>query len=458
MSRWLLLILLTGCLKPPEYDTSVPQNPSWIYSKDDRPVEEYSWADWSHDPALSELIALALQNNQNLQVAVARVAEYYNLYVIQRSFLFPEVNGTMEPFRTENSLATIPPYPLTFPRTIDDFSLFLNIAYEMDLWGKLSNRTEAALNQWLASDYAYKDLMLTILSQVSINYVRLRQFDAQLLISQETAKSRQEYYEIAKLRYDEGFTSELPVIQAKTEWESAVIEVKRLEREVVQEENLISLLIGAPPRQIPRGDPLDKIAFPDEIPVGLPSDLLCRRPDILSAEAKMAAAGYSVAAARADFFPKIVLTGFYGGESAHLKNLLKNPAETWAIAANVFQPIYNAGRISAQVAYQEAVLYETYAQYVQTTLNAFREVEDALIEHEKNKELLALQDAQVKEFKEYLRLATLQYDNGESDYLSVLDAQRKLFEAELSQQEAQANVYFSMIELYRSLGGGLCYY
>jgi multidrug efflux system outer membrane protein len=448
------LLLLSGCLSPPKYDYTVPTNEQWRYGKDENPVQEYDIAAWSHDPALQELVEAAIASNQDLKIAMARVAQYYSQYEINRSFLFPEINGTSQAYKLQNTLATVPGYPIGVPRTIDDFTLFANLVYELDIWGKLSNRTEAALEQWLASNYAYQDIMLTVIGNVSSSYVRLRQFDAQMVVSRDTATSREEYLKIAQLRYDEGFTSELPVIQAKTELEAAKIAVKRLEKVIAIEENLISLLIGAPPSSIPRGSPLDQIAFPDEIPVGLPSDLLCRRPDILSAEARLSAAGYSVAAARADFFPRITLTGFYGSESAALKNLLTNPAEEWQIAAGLLQPIFNAGRISAQVDYANAVLYESYAFNVQTTLNAFREVEDALSDHQKSKELLKLQKDQVREFVEYLRLATLQYDNGETDYLNVLDAQRRLFEAQLEEQAAQADVYFSMIELYRALGGG----
>lgn len=448
------LLLLSSCLSPPKYDYTVPTNENWRYGSDESPVQEYDLTTWSHDPALQELVEMAIVSNQDLKQAVARVAQFYSQYEINRSFLFPEINGTSQGYKLQNTLATIPGYPIGVPRTIDDFTLFANLVYELDIWGKLSNRTEAALEQWLASNYAYQDIMLTVVGNVSSSYVRLRQFDAQMVVSLDTAKSRDEYLKIAQLRYEEGFTSELPVIQAKTELEAAMIAVKRLEKVIAIEENLISLLIGSPPSTIPRGSPLDSIAFPDEIPVGLPSDLLCRRPDILSAEARLSAAGYSVAAARADFFPRITLTGYYGWESAALKNLVTKPAEEWQIAAGLLQPIFNAGRISAQVDYAQAVLYESYAFYVQTTLNAFREVEDALSDHQKSKELLKLQKDQVKEFREYLRLATLQYDNGETDYLNVLDAQRRLFEAQLEEQAAQADVYFSMIELYRALGGG----
>lgn len=456
MSRWILLLLLTGCLSPPNYDYCVPTNADWRSPADTSELADIDWYTWSNDEALQFLIERALEENQDLHIALARVQQFYDQYVIVRSQLFPEVNAATAPFKYENSLATIPAYPTTLPRIIDDFPLNLNVFYEMDLFGKVSNRTKAALNQWIAEDYAFRDIQLAIVANVSTNYVTLRQYDAQLEISKRTAISREEYLKIAEIRFQEGFTSELPVIQARTEWESAEIAVKRLDKLIALEENLISLLIGSPPSDIPRGTPLDKLGFPTEIPVGLPSDLLYRRPDILAAERRLSAAGYSVASARADFFPKITLTGFFGYESAHLRNLLTHQAETWQIAADVFQPIYNSGRISAQVDQKEAELYATYSFYVQTTLNAFREVDDALATLRINQELLKLQNKQVVEFNEYLRLATLQYDNGESDYLNVLDAQRKLFEAELEQQLTQAEVYNSMIDLYRALGGGFC--
>lgn len=456
VSRWLLLLLLTGCLKPPEYDYCVPTNETWRTEADFEELPELDWSTWADDHALESLIEYALEENQDIHIALARVQQFYDQYVIVRSQLFPEVNATTAPFKYENTLATIPAYPKTLPRIIDDFPLSLNIFYEADLFGKISNRSKEALNQWIAQDYSYRDVQLTIVANVSTHYVILRQYDAQLEVSKRTAVSREEYMKIAQLRFDEGLTSELPVIQARTEWESAMIAVKRLDKLIAIEENLISLLIGAPPTEIPRGQPLTHLGFPRQIPVGLPSDLLYRRPDILAAERRLAAAGYSVAAARADFFPKITLTGMFGFESAHLKNLLTHEAETWQIAANVLQPIYNSGRISAQVDLSEAELYGSYSNYVQTTLNAFREVDDALSSLVISQELLKLQDEQVVQFNEYLRLATLQYDNGESDYLNVLDAQRRLFEAELAQQAAQADVYTSMIELYRSLGGGFC--
>lgn len=454
LSLLFLLLTVSACLQHPYYcyDLEVPEDWRVDAPSKGELVNACWWAQF-HDPVLDDLIQEALESNRNLQVAIARILEFYAQVGVIRSKLWPELNTNVTLTRERASMIVNAIEPGVNP-TFSVYSLFLNLSYEMDLWGKIQNASDAAVAELLAQDAACRGVLITLLSDVASSYIQLRKFDKQLEIGRQTLASREHSLELAQLRFEGGLTSELEVKQAQSEVETAVTETIRVEILIEQEENLLSTLVGHAPRAIKRGRRLDDIAMPPCVPADLPCDIITQRPDILEAEQQLIAAHLRVDQARADFFPAITLTSMVSTQSDSWKGLFSGPGSAWNIAGSLLQPIFNAGRIASQVNRQSAIEREALFHYEDVVLNAFREVSDAMYSHIKFKELLLAQAKLVEVLQDYLRLATAQYDNGETDYLNVLDAQRRLFAAELDLAQAQADSFLSLIDLYRALGGG----
>lgn len=451
----LIALLVQSCLVHPNYcrpPLEVPE--TWRISVDESSsYANCRWWEQFGDPVLNSLIKEALENNRDLKVAISRVYEFYGNLMIARSELYPQINVTTERLRQHNSIATGGSIPGT-PRTFNEFILLFNGSYDLDIWGKIRSASEAALAQLLASIEARRVVVSTLVTSVATSYILLRQYDKQLQISEQTLKSRQESYNIANARYHGGLTSELDARQAEADVESAAVELTRYEILIAQQENDLSVLIGHPPQAIVRGLSLDDLALPLDVPAGIPSEVLNQRPDILEAEQKLIAANAEIGVAQAQFFPDITLTGYFGNESFHLKDWLTSPAQTWQYAITLLQPLFTGGLLTGQLEVAEAQKYEAYYAYQQTVLVAFKEVEDALISHQKTKEIVNIQKRRVTALKEALHLATLQYNNGEVDYLNVLDAERNLFAAQLDLARFEADTFSTIISLYKALGGG----
>jgi multidrug efflux system outer membrane protein len=341
-----------------------------------------------------------------------------------------------------------------FPIYSNDYRAVLTASYELDLWGKIRSATEASYAELLGEINARRTVILSVVSSVASSYMLLRQYDWQLQISKQTLRSREESYELAQLRFKEGLTSELEVAQAKAERDEAVIQIIQFQTLVPQQENLLSVLIGHPPTAIKRGLPVDEWQLPPEVPTGLPVDLLEQRPDILQAEEQLKAANFRIGEARALYFPDITLTGYYGYESSELHRLFTDPSRTWQWMANLLQPVFTGWRISNSVDLAKAETQEAVYNYLQVILTALQEVDDALIAHKNAKEAVIAENARVKDYEQYLHLANLQYRNGLVDYLSVLDAERRLFEAQLDLAKAEADVFITLVNIYKALGGG----
>jgi multidrug efflux system outer membrane protein len=411
------------------------------------------WWEQFDDVVLDRLIIEALANNNDLKIAIARVQEYFGLLGIVSSDLFPQIDGTVDKTRQQLSLETVPPLSPVY-RRFNTYVAEINAFYELDIWGKIKNSSDAAYNDYLAQVEVRRTVVLTLVSSVANSYIQLRKLDKQIEISNNTLKTRIEAERIAKARFEGGLTSELEYKQAQSETESAIIAIKRLEILIPQQENLISVLIGSIPGPIPRGHTLDTMKMPPSIPVGIPSELLRQRPDILRAEDDVIASNFRIGVARAAFFPDIALTGYYGNRSADLHDLMTSKAVEWGTSINLFQPIFTGGRLISQLEVAKAINNEACYNYRQTILNALREVNDALIAHKKNLELVVEQKKQVEIFQRYRYLAELQYNNGHSDYLNVLDAERRLFEAQLLLADTEGDSFISLINLYKALGGG----
>ena len=450
-----LMALTSSCIMRAHYhrpQICVPDK--WrVDSNEAETIANVNWWQQFDDPVLDQLIALALENNQELGVAVGRVYEFRALLGIARSRQFPEINGNASATRQRIPFDV----PQIFPSNSRIFNLFtalLNFTYYLDIWGTVQNQVDAATSDLISTVEARRSAVLTVVSQVAATYVLLRQYDKQLEIALDTYHSRQYSYEIFKLRYEGGINSELEMKQAEAEALDALTQVKRFQILIPQTENLLSTLIGFNPSSIQRGLLLENFHLPPTIPVGLPSELLQQRPDILQAENELIATNSRVAEAKTNFFPQIDLTGNYGNQSRSLKDLFTGSSQTWAVGANVFQQIFNAGRISYELDVVDARRMQALYRYYATVQKAFKEVNDTLVEHEISIELMRVLEKEVKVLKTYLYLANLQYENGQTDYLNVLDAERKLFDAQLQLVQTQADTFNSLIALYAAVGGG----
>ena len=320
--------------------------------------------------------------------------------------------------------------------------------------GKIRSGSDAALAQLLSQEDARRTVILTLVGNVASAYVLLRQYDKQLEVSQRTLKSRTESFEIAKLRYLGGLTSELEAKQAEAEMDVAKASVLQFQLAIAIQENLLSILVGHPPGEIPRGPLLDTLALSPSVPAGIPSELLEQRPDILQAEHNLIAANAEIGVARAAFFPNISLTGSYGNESTALKNLFTGNTSTWIYGVTILQEIFTGGRLTGNLKVVESIKWQAYYQYCQTVLEAFKEVDDSLVSYQISRDLFEVQKRRSDALKETLHLANLQYSNGQVDYLNVLDSERSLFNAQLDMVGAQGDTFLSFVDLYTSLGGG----
>jgi multidrug efflux system outer membrane protein len=450
----------------------------WRFASDETStVVNRRWWEQFHDPVLNELIQEALDNNKDLGLATARIAEFRARFGITRSQLFPQVSAQASLSRQRISETTannffpidvnngnyaggnynqaanlLSDIPFT-PYFNDDLATF-NVSYELDLWGKNRSATSAAFAELLSQVDAQRAVILSVVSSVALAYIRLRQYDRQLQISIQTLESRQKSLELANIRFQEGLTSELEVKQAASEREEAAIQMIQFQTLIPQQEDLLSVLIGHPPKAIQRGQSVDGWQLPPQVPAGLPADLLEQRPDIQQAEKQLIAANFRIGEARALYFPDITLTGYYGYESSELDRLFTDPSRTWQWMLSLLQPLFTGGRISNTVDLAQALKREAAYQYLQTTLTALQEVNDALVAHRDSKRSLLVDEERVRDLAEYLRLARLQYDNGLVDYLNVLDAERRLFNAELDLARDKANVFITLVNIYRALGGG----
>jgi multidrug efflux system outer membrane protein len=414
-----------------------------------------AWWNQFQDPALDQLIDAALQNNQDLKVASARVLEFYAKYKIVFSQLYPEITVAGGIYRSKQSedINYFPPIP-GVPRINNLYGLLFQFSYELDFWGKIRNSAEAAKSIYLSQVNAQRNVILTLVSSVAASYVLLKQYKNQLEISKLTYDSRVKSWDIARLRFDAGIVSDLDVQQAKSEALAAEVQIKNFEASIAKQEDLISVLIGQAPGPIIDGVTLNELAVPLEIPTGIPSDLLENRPDIIAAEQRILAANAEVGVARAAFLPSFALSGSEGQLSTAGQKIFNESANAFSLALIAFEPLFTGWRLTNQLNESEAVLLEALHGYQQTILTALKEVSDALIDHKKAKEKFAIQKERVASLQEYLKLANLRYFNGQNDYLTVLDAEKSLFTAELEETSTQGDLFLSLIALYKALGQG----
>jgi len=455
-----LAALLSSCTVGPDYGRPPVETPAaYRFSQATaQAVADTGWWQGFDDPVLSSLVDEALRNNLDVQIAAARVDAFLGAYVTTRSALFPQVAiSPAFPVQAARQRGSRISTPQVVPGSVStEYSTYqagLTASWEIDLWGKVRRRTEAARADVWANEEARRGIVLSVAANAAAGYVALRDLDRRLQIAHETERSRFDSLELFRKRFAGGVISQLELAQVTSEYEAAVAAIPNYEAQIARQETALSLLLGRNPGAIARGKAIDELT-PIPIPAGLPSELLDRRPDVREAEQQLISANAQIGAAKALYFPSISLTGAFGAVSTALGDLFTGPARTWSFAAGLTAPIFNAGAIAGQVQQAEAGQRLALANYDKTVQAAFGDVEDALIVTQKSREILAAQQRQVTALADYRRLARLRYDNGYTSYIEVLDAERSLFEAQIAYTQQQDVVLTSLIGIYKAMGGG----
>jgi multidrug efflux system outer membrane protein len=455
-----LAALLSSCTVGPDYGRPPVETPAaYRFSQATaQAVADTGWWQGFDDPVLSSLVDEALRNNLDVQIAAARVDAFLGAYVTTRSALFPQVAiSPAFPVQAARQRGSRISTPQVVPGSVStEYSTYqagLTASWEIDLWGKVRRRTEAARADVWANEEARRGIVLSVAANAAAGYVALRDLDRRLQIAHETERSRFDSLELFRKRFAGGVISQLELAQVTSEYEAAVATIPNYEAQIARQETALSLLLGRNPGAIARGKAIDELT-PIPIPAGLPSELLDRRPDVREAEQQLISANAQIGAAKALYFPSISLTGAFGAVSTALGDLFTGPARTWSFAAGLTAPIFNAGAIAGQVQQAEAGQRLALANYDKTVQAAFGDVEDALIVTQKSREILAAQQRQVTALADYRRLARLRYDNGYTSYIEVLDAERSLFEAQIAYTQQQDVVLTSLIGIYKAMGGG----
>lgn len=398
---------------------------------------------------------MSLDSNFDVRVAVARIDLARGQLGITRADQFPNVNAGAElaTVRSSRSGQLEIPKPEQVERTFGSVALGL-LTFELDIWGRLRRATEAQRAQLLAEEENQRAIIVTLVAAVAQSYFELRELDLELEISQRTLTSREESLRIIRLQEGAGVATMLDVRQAEELVYTAAARIPELQRLIGLQENFVATLVGVNPRDIPRGAALVDQQMPPEVPAGLTSDLIERRPDIRSAEQQLVSANALVGVAKAAYFPRISLTGFFGFQSDQLSSLFSGPTRIWSFAPQLSQPIFQAGRLKSNVRVAKAQREIAVIEYERSIQNGFREVSDALISYQYVREQRVQQELLVNALRDRVRLANLRYEGGIDNYLSVLDAERELFNEELRLAQLRLGELTTVVQLYKALGGG----
>jgi len=455
--------LLAGCAVGPNYKRPAVAVPAGFRAPDPLPpaqadsFADLKWFEVFKDEKLQDLVRRALQRNYDLRDAVARVEQARAVLGVTRSNQYPNVAaGAAIAFNrfSRDGATPIPRQVLPSQnRTFGSAALEL-LSFEIDIWGRLRRATEAARANLLGAEENRKAVVTTLVGDVATAYLRLRALDYSLDISRRTLRTREESLALTKTRQTGGVSTLLDLRQAEQLVYAAAETIPELQEQIEQEENQISLLLAENPRSIARGRGLTEQDLPPEVPAGLPSSLLERRPDIRAAEQDLIAANAEIGVARAAYFPTLTLTGALGGASTQLSSLFSGPHRTWSAIPQVTQPIFTAGRIKSGVKFAEAGRERALIQYEKTIQTAFTEVSDALIAHQRKRESREQQVALVNALEDRVRLAYLRYRGGVDTQLNALDADRDLFQAQLDLAQIRLNEMLTVVQLYKALGGG----
>ena len=454
------ILLLAGCAVGPDYTRPTLETPAAWRSGNALPASEMpeelanlAWWTQLDDPVLDALVAEALASNRDLKIAAARVDEAAGILGTTRAQLFPQLGASLDGSRGRASERGITPLPATVNPINNQYSAALNVSWEIDIFGRLRRASEASQAQLLATEEARRAIALSLATTVANSYISLRDLDKQLEISRQTLTTREESLRIFDLRFKGGVVSEMELAQARSEVETARIAIPTVEQAIAQQENAISALLGRLPGPIARGKAVAEMGLPLP-PVSLPSSVLERRPDIRQAEQSLVASNARIGVARAAYFPTVSLTGLFGSSSVAFSDLFSGPAKVWSFGGNLAAPIFTAGAIAGQVQAAEARQQQALEQYRQAIETAFREVDDALIGGIKSREVMDARIRQVEALTSYARNARLRYEAGYTDYLTTMDAERNLFQAQINESQARAQALTAVTTLFKVLGGG----
>ena len=459
----LAAISLSACTVGPNYrrpDVQIPgtfRAPTPLPAGEAASLADLKWWEVFKDERLQELIRSALAQNYDLRDAVARVDAARAILGVTRSDQLPSLAGDAS--LSSNRLSENGSLPLSASAAASSNRTFGTVtpnllSFELDIWGQLRRATEAARANLLEAEENRKAVVTTLVSDVATAYFSLRELDDELEISRRTLATRQESLELIKTRQGGGIATLLDIRQAEQLVYTASEAIPTLEEQIAETENRINLLLGKNPGEVVRGKALTEQELPPEVPAGVPSSLLERRPDIRAAEQNLIAANAEIGVARAAYFPQISLTGFVGGQSTQLSNLFSIPDRLWNFTPQVTQPVFTGGRIRSNFRLAEAQHTSALAQYEKAIQTAFSEVSNALIDHQKVRESRVQQELLLDALKDRTRLAYVRYRGGVDTLLNALDADRDQYQAELTLSQIRLGELLSVVQLYKALGGG----
>ena len=450
------VLTLAGCAVGPNYKRPAVNAPP-SYRDSTNQVSTNSLADlpwWGvfKDPVLQDLIRVALTNNYDLRIILTRADQARALQMQARSQFLPQVGYGGVASRGRNSFLDLP--TPNGGQTTSGFLAGFGALWEVDLWGRVRRMNEAARANFMATQEGRRTVMISVVSGVASAYFELLELDEQLAIAKRTRDSYQRTFKLFDDQHAAGLASNLELSRAKLALRSVSANIPEIERQIALKEDEINTLLGRNPGPVIRTSTLLAQEMPMEIPVGLPSTLLERRPDVREAEQQVRAANAEIGVAIGDFFPRIGLTSIYGGVSSDLNNLTSTSANTWAIAASTAGPLFTGGRLTGRYRQTKAACEEARLQYQDTALGAFREVSDALISHRRFDEERVEQAEAVSAGREAVAVATDRYKEGKARYYEVLEAQQQLFPAESALSQMEAGRRLAVVQLYKALGGG----
>ncbi len=453
---WVMVLLpLAGCVVGPHYHrpaTNSPDNFRFATSQTNRSLADLPWRDVFQDPFLQNLIVGVLTNNYDLEQAVARVEQARYVVIATRAPLFPQVSYSADIGRGRNSIFNA---PFSNGGATDSSGLAgVNAVWEIDFWGRIRQMTRAAQAQYLATDEARRSLTITLVSDVATAYYQLLDLDQELRIQQEATNAYAQSYRIFNDRYKNGAGNRLATERAAAALATAAAAIPQLETQIATTEDAISILLGRNPGTVLRDSLTNQPPAELEIPVGLPSDLLQRRPDVVEAEQFLVAANADVGVSLANFFPQIGMTTFLGRASPQLSAFTGGVGNFWNVGATMAGPLFQGGQLYAQYQGSKAQFVAAKAAYQQTVLTAFQEVSDALITRQKLADIRMFDEQAAAALSISVDLSMQRYINGMSGYYEVLEAQQQLYPAEIAAVQAQAGEWIEVIQLYEALGGG----
>jgi multidrug efflux system outer membrane protein len=451
-----VLVLEASCMMGPKYKRPTVDVPQEYRAPAPPPAAQASslgneqWWQVYQDPVLTQLIHTAIAQNYDVRIAAARVLEAQAQVGITRANQLPSASVGANVFSEQNPKVTN-----LFPAYEENAGeLNLSVIWNLDFWGKYRRQTQAARAQLLATQWGQRAILSSLVANVATAYFQLRALDSELEISKRTLASRQQSVQLTQTLESHGGASGLDVSQAEQLVYTASETIPDLERQIQQQENVLSVLLGENPQSIPRGRTLTEQPVPQNVPAGLPSELLERRPDVRQVEENMVAANAQIGAAKAAFFPNLSLTGLGGLESNALHQFITAPAETWYAAFNVSQPVFQGGGLRSQLRLARANWQEAEFSYQQTIQNALEQVSNSLVASQKDREFREQQELLTQAAQQTDQFSEVLYKNGGASYLQVLTSETNYFSAELNLVQAQLNERLALVQLYQALGGG----